>query len=122
MFGSVSRTVLSVLALAMSASSLPAQEALKEPVPHTQSTPAGGPQPSAGGGNASGLGPKTTDPSQIDKGQNMILPSAGSSGESRAPTMVFDCKKNPQDCTKPLNSGDKASAPEVSAPPATSKP
>ncbi len=122
MFGSVSRTVLSVLALSISASSLPAQEALKDPVPHTQSPPSGGPQPATGGTNASGLGPKTTDTDQIDKGQNMILPSAGSSGESRAPTMVFDCNKNPQDCTKPLNQGDKSSAPEVSSPPATSKP
>ncbi|KQU50783.1 hypothetical protein ASG72_13110 [Bosea sp. Leaf344] len=122
MFGSVSRTVLTVLALSLSSAAVPAQEALKDPVPQNQSPPPGGPQPTAGGANASGLGPKTTDPSQIDKGQNMILPSAGSSGESRAPTMVFDCNKNPQDCTKPLNSGDKASAPEVSAPPATSKP
>ncbi|MFN3672366.1 MAG: hypothetical protein ACK4VM_10715 [Bosea sp. (in: a-proteobacteria)] len=122
MLGSMSRTLLTALALAMAASAAPAQEALKDPVPQNQSPPAGAPQPPAGGANASGLGPKTTDPSQIDKGQNMILPSAGSSGESRAPTMVFDCKKNPADCTNPLNTGDKASAPTVSSPPATSKP
>ena len=69
-----------------------------------------------------GLGPKTTDPTQIDKGQNMILPSAGRSEESAAPTMVFDCKAKPQDCTTPVNPGDKASAPAHSATPAAPKP
>lgn len=67
-----------------------------------------------------GVGPKTTDPSQIDKGQNMILPSAGQSGESAAPTMVFDCEKKPQDCTAPVTPADKTSKPTLSAPPATS--
>lgn len=63
-----------------------------------------------------GLGPKTTDPSQIDKGQNMILPSAGQAGQSAAPTMVFDCKAKPQDCTTPTSPSDKTSAPAQSAP------
>jgi hypothetical protein len=69
-----------------------------------------------------GLGPKTTDPTQIDKGQNMILPSAGQAGQSAAPTMVFDCKAKPQDCTTPVSPGDKASAPSTSAAPAAPKP
>lgn len=69
-----------------------------------------------------GLGPKTTDPTQIDKGQNMILPSAGRSEESAAPTMVFDCKAKPQDCTTPVSPADKSSAPAASATPPTSKP
>ncbi|PZO04308.1 MAG: hypothetical protein DCF30_00810 [Hyphomicrobiales bacterium] len=69
-----------------------------------------------------GLGPKTTDPTQIDKGQNMILPSAGRSEQSAAPTMVYDCKEKPQDCTTPVNPGDKASAPATSATPPAPKP
>jgi hypothetical protein len=81
-----------------------------------QSPPAAAPQ------SNTGLGPTTTDPSQIDKGQNMILPSAGTSGPSAAPTMVFDCKAKPQDCTTPATPADKATAPVVSAPPATSAP
>ncbi|MDR6871921.1 hypothetical protein J2Y55_002934 [Bosea sp. BE125] len=69
-----------------------------------------------------GLGPVTTHPSQVDKGQNMILPSAGSSGPSAAPTMIYDCKAKPQDCTTPATPADKATAPQISAPPATTTP
>ena len=64
-----------------------------------------------------GLGPKITNPTEIDKGQNMILPNAGVSHESAAPTMVYDCKNKPQDCTTPTNSGDKADMPATSATP-----
>lgn len=73
--------------------------------------------PATGAQSGSGLGPPTTHPSQIDKGQNMILPSAGQSAPSAAPTMVFDCKAKPQDCTTPASPADKATAPDVSAPP-----
>ncbi|KPF64711.1 hypothetical protein IP69_17970 [Bosea sp. AAP35] len=69
-----------------------------------------------------GLGPRITDPSQVDKGQNMILPNAGLAGESAAPTMVYDCKNKPQDCTTPTNQGDKVDLPATSATPPTSKP
>jgi hypothetical protein len=65
--------------------------------------------PRVDGSNA-GIGKKTTDPKQIDKGQNMILPSAGESGPSAAPTMVYDCEKKPQDCTVPATPADKAGA------------
>lgn len=64
----------------------------------------------------SGVGPKTTHPSQVDKGQNMILPSAGQAGQSAAPTMVYDCKNKPQDCTTPPSPGDKSSMPTQSTP------
>lgn len=64
----------------------------------------------------SGVGPTTTHPSQVDKGQNMILPSAGQAGQSAAPTMVYDCKNKPQDCTTPPAPGDKSSAPKQSTP------
>ena len=66
-------------------------------------------------GKNSGVGPETTDPKQVDKGQNMILPSAGSAGPSAAPTMVYDCQKKPQDCTDPATPADKAAAPEKKA-------
>jgi hypothetical protein len=69
-----------------------------------------------------GTGPVTTNPAQVDKGQNMILPSAGSSGQSAAPTMVFDCKAKPQDCTTPATPADKVDAPAVSPAPPTSTP
>jgi hypothetical protein len=69
-----------------------------------------------------GLGPEATNPTEVDKGQNMILPDAGRAGESAAPTMVFDCKAKPQDCTTPTNPGDKADVPDMSAAPPTSKP
>jgi hypothetical protein len=33
--------------------------------------------------------------------------------------MIFDCKKNPAECTTPISPGDKATRPDVSpAPPA----
>ncbi|MGE7467839.1 hypothetical protein ACQKLX_00235 [Bosea sp. NPDC003192] len=64
----------------------------------------------------SGVGPKTTHPSQVDKGQNMILPSAGQAGQSAAPTMVYDCRNKPQDCTTPPGPGDKSSVPTQSTP------
>ncbi|WP_439499367.1 hypothetical protein [Bosea sp. (in: a-proteobacteria)] len=83
-----------------------------------QTTPAPADKPAAN----SGTGPVTTHPSQVDKGQNMILPSAGQAGQSAAPTMVYDCEKKPQDCTTPPSPGDKNSAPAQSAPPATPKP
>jgi hypothetical protein len=66
--------------------------------------------------DSSGVGPTTTHPSQVDKGQNMILPSAGQAGQSAAPTMVYDCKNRPQDCTTPPSPGDKNSAPKQSTP------
>ncbi|WP_100960202.1 hypothetical protein [Bosea sp. FBZP-16] len=65
----------------------------------------------------SGVGPTTTHPSQVDKGQNMILPSAGQAGQSAAPTMVYDCKNKPQDCTTPPSPGDKSSLPKQSSSP-----
>ncbi|TCR66225.1 hypothetical protein [Bosea sp. BK604] len=81
-------------------------------------TPAQPPPAAAPDGN-SGLGPQTTHPSQVDKGQNMILPSAGSAGRSAAPTMVYDCKERPHECTTPVTPADKATAPAQSTPPAT---
>jgi len=57
-----------------------------------------------------GPGATTTHPSQIDKSQNSILPSAGRSGPSAAPTMVYDCKAKPEDCTVPATPADKAGA------------
>jgi hypothetical protein len=80
----------------------------------TGSVAAQTPQPDKPGN--SGVGPKTTDPSQIDKGQNMILPSAGQAGQSAAPTMVYDCKNKPQDCITPPSPADKSSAPQQSTP------
>lgn len=80
-------------------------------------TPPQSPHPAAPDAN-SGLGPDTTHPSQVDKGQNMILPSAGNAGRSAAPTMVYDCKEKPQDCTPPATPADKTTAPAQSSPPA----
>jgi hypothetical protein len=105
------------LALAVTLSSLAFAASAQTTSPTT--TPPDKPAEAQASG---GLGPKTTDPTQIDKGQNMILPSAGRSEESAAPTMVFDCKAKPQDCTTPVNPGDKASAPANSATPAAPKP
>jgi hypothetical protein len=75
-----------------------------------QTTPAAPPATPSTGQSSPGLGPQTTAPAQVDKGQNMILPSAGESGASAAPTMVFDCKAKPQDCTNPATPADKAGA------------
>jgi hypothetical protein len=69
-----------------------------------------------------GVGPQTTHPAQVDKGQNMILPSAGQAGQSAAPTMVYDCEKKPQDCTTPTGPGDQADKPALSPPPAGASP
>ncbi len=104
-----STALITAMALAALASGALAQGAQPQT---TQPAPSG-----------SGLGPTTTHPSQIDKGQNMILPSAGQAGPSAAPTMVFDCKANPQHCTTPANPADKATAPQPSAPqPSAPKP
>ena len=69
-----------------------------------------------------GVGPQTTHPAQVDKGQNMILPSAGQAGQSAAPTMVYDCEKKPQDCTTPATPADQAGKPALSPPPAGTSP
>lgn len=106
------RAPLAALVLSLAATAASAQATPTPP----QSPPATAPQ------SNTGLGPTTTSPAQVDKGQNMILPSAGQAGPSAAPTMVFDCKAKPQDCTTPVTPADKATAPEVSAPPATSAP
>jgi hypothetical protein len=90
---SACRTPLAALAIALCASAALAQST-PEPAP----------------GN-SGVGKTTTSPQQVDKGQNMILPSAGESGPSAAPTMVYDCKAKPQDCSTPATPADKAAAP-----------
>jgi hypothetical protein len=106
---SAARLLLAALALS-TCSGLAFAQATVTPPP---SSPGATPQAN------SGLGPATTDPAQVDKGQNMILPSAGQSGPSAAPTMVFDCKAKPQDCTTPATPADKTSAPDISAPPKT---
>lgn len=69
-----------------------------------------------------GVGPQTTHPAQVDKGQNMILPSAGQAGQSAAPTMVYDCEKRPQDCTTPTSPADQADKPALSPPPVAAPP
>ncbi len=95
-----------------------ASAAVAQPAPPTTTPPASPAEAKASGG----LGPKITNPTEIDKGQNMILPNAGLSAPSAAPTMVYDCKNKPQDCTTPTNQGDKADLPATSATPPTSKP
>lgn len=73
------------------------------------------PAPQTQGSANSGVGDKADDPKDVDKGQNMILPSAGSSGQSAAPTMVYDCQTKPQDCTVPATPADKNAAPNPNA-------
>lgn len=109
MLRSISRTILAATASTALATGVFAQA--------TQ-TPPQSPPPAAPESN-SGLGPNTTHPSQVDKGQNMILPSAGNAGRSAAPTMVYDCKEKPQDCTTPVTPADKATGPTQSSPPAS---
>ncbi|WP_439492535.1 hypothetical protein [Bosea sp. (in: a-proteobacteria)] len=105
------------LALAAALAAL-TSAALAQPQGQTTTAPSSPAEAKASGG----LGPRTTNTTEIDKGQNMILPNAGRSGESAAPTMVYDCTKRPQDCTTPINPGDKADLPDTSAKPPTSKP
>lgn len=90
---------LAILALAL----FVANPAFAQTVPQTQ------------GGANSGVGDKADKPKDVDKGQNMILPSAGSSGQSAAPTMVYDCQAKPQDCTVPATPADKNAAPDPNA-------
>ncbi|MDP3258525.1 MAG: hypothetical protein Q8S58_01185 [Bosea sp. (in: a-proteobacteria)] len=92
--------------------------AMAQPQGQTTTKPAAPAEANASGG----LGPVITNPTEIDKGQNMILPNAGVSHPSAAPTMVYDCKNKPQDCITPTNPGDKADLPDTSATPPTSKP
>lgn len=98
--------------------SITASAASAQPASPTTTPPASPAEAEASGG----LGPKITHPSQVDKGQNMILPNAGLAAPSAAPTMVYDCKNKPQDCTTPPNAGDKVDLPTTSAAPPTSKP
>lgn len=67
-------------------------------------------KPPANAETNAGVGDKADEPKDVDKGQNMILPSAGSAGPSAAPTMVYDCAKKPQDCTEPATPADKGGA------------
>jgi hypothetical protein len=90
-----------VLALALSSAAFAAS---------AQTTPPS--EKPAATNDGAGVGEKTNTPAEVDKGQNMILPSAGRSGESAAPTMVYDCKAKPQDCTTPMTPSDKAKLPE----------
>lgn len=69
--------------------------------------------PSSGADHTPGVGQKATEPAHVDKGQNTILPSAGNAGPSAAPTMVYDCQKNPSSCTVPVTPADKAGASET---------
>ncbi len=55
-----------------------------------------------------GFGARTISPGQIEKDASAILPSAGTSGASAAPTMVRNCQERPQDCTTPPSPGDRA--------------
>jgi hypothetical protein len=74
------------------------------------------PPPAAPGASASsGTGSAPVkSPSQVDEGQLNILPSAGNAGPSAAPTMVFNCKERPKECTEQTKPGDKATAPKLS--------
>lgn len=87
--------------------------------PSSTTTPPASPSEAQASG---GLGPRITNPTEVDKGQNMILPNAGLAGESAAPTMVYDCKNKPEDCRTPTNQGDKADLPDISATPPAAKP
>lgn len=91
------------------------------PVLAQPATPAQ-PSPEPSPPSQPGVGPQTTHPAQVDKGQNMILPSAGQAGQSAAPTMVYDCEKKPQDCTTPTGPGDQADKPALSPHPAGAPP
>jgi hypothetical protein len=60
-----------------------------------------------------------TDSRRVDPGQLNILPDAGNAGRSAAPTMAFDCQKNPGSCTLPATPADKAAdPPDTSSAPA----
>jgi hypothetical protein len=61
-----------------------------------------------------------TDSRQVDPGQLNILPNVGNAGRSAAPTMAFDCQKNPGSCTLPATPQDKAAdPPDTSTAPVT---
>jgi hypothetical protein len=79
-----------------------------------QTTPAAPQTPPSAGQHSPGTGGQTTHPAQVDKGQNNILPSAGQAAPSAAPTMVYDCKAKPEDCTVPATPADKAGASRTS--------
>jgi hypothetical protein len=69
--------------------------------------------PGAGSSTSGGSAP-VKSPSQVDEGQLNILPSAGNAGPSAAPTMVFNCKERPKECTEQVKPGDKSTAPKLS--------
>jgi hypothetical protein len=77
----------------------------REPVPATP-PPIGQPQ-----ANTESSERPVTDPRKIDPGQLNILPNAGNAGRSAAPTMAFDCQKDPGSCTLPATPRDKAADP-----------
>jgi hypothetical protein len=52
-----------------------------------------------------------TRPEQVDPGQLMTLPAVGNAGRSAAPTMVFDCAKQPTDCVEGVKPGDGLTPP-----------
>lgn len=52
-----------------------------------------------------------TKPEQVDPGQLMTLPAVGNAGRSAAPTMVFDCAKQPTDCVDSVKPSDGLTPP-----------
>lgn len=108
------------LIVVASSVSLSAQTPATPPIPApVQQTPA---QSSQGSSNTTSSEKPVTAPSQVDPGQLNILPSAGVSKESAAPTMVFECAKNPAECTKPSTPADKVDIPDASATPPAASP
>jgi hypothetical protein len=75
------------------------------PTPGTP-PPAGQPQ-----ANTESSERPVTDSRRVDPGQLNILPNVGNAGRSAAPTMAFDCQKNPGSCTLPATPADKAADP-----------
>ncbi len=83
--------------------------ALAPALAQTTSPPAQSPGSSSGTASA-----PVRSPSQVDEGQLNILPSVGNAGPSAAPTMIFNCKERPKECTEQVKPGDKQTAPKLS--------
>lgn len=58
-----------------------------------------------------GLGEQSKPKSEIKVEESSILPNAGTSSESAAPTMKLDCQKTPSDCSDPVTSTGSAPSP-----------
>jgi hypothetical protein len=103
----MNKLVFAALLLTLPAAAL-AQGA---PGPNAQHPAVNNPNDKLGLEQNPGLGQQNKPKSEIRVEENSVLPDAGASAQSAAPTMKLDCQANPSDCSDPVVSTGSNSSP-----------